>query len=87
MLVDEKSDSVYYCRERQRTKLSNIARIEIEDGFVRLMTLLKSRLRNFIKWDIQKTISCLYLLLLLVMAETDHRLEGGEEHFRDSRMV
>ena len=35
-------------------KKANIARIEVEDGFVRLITLLKSRLRNLIKQDIPK---------------------------------
>jgi len=61
--------------------------LEIKDEFVvRFIALLKYRLSNLIKEDIQKTVS-LSIFFLLVMVETDHTLEGGKGYFRDSRMA
>ena len=73
-----------------------IISLEIKDEFVaRFIAVLKNRLRNLNKEDIQKTVSlsvfvfvfvflffCFFVFfVLLVMVKTDHRLKGGKGIF------
>jgi len=64
-----------------------IISLEIKDEFaVRFIVVLKTRLRNLNKEDMQKTVSLSSFFFLLVMVKTDYRLKGGKGYFRDSRM-